>query len=56
MILDEIAQEYGEFHFAVKYESDRELAMYANDKEGMAIMSDDMDFCIFEGSWELWSC
>lgn len=52
----EIAQKHGEFHYAVKYECDRELVMYANEKKALAIMSDDTDFCIFKGSWKLWSC
>lgn len=51
-----IAKKYGEFHYAVKYESDRELAMYANNQKAMAIMSNDTDFCIFNGSWKLWTC
>lgn len=52
----EIAQKRGKFHYAIKYECDRELAMYANKVKAIAIISDDMDFCIFQGSWKLWSC
>lgn len=54
--MEVIAHTYGEFHHAIKYECDVELAQYANQHNAMAIISDDTDFLIFEGSWKLWSC
>lgn len=50
-----IAQEYGQLHYSVKHENDLELAKYAKTKNALAIISDDMDFMIFDGPWKLWS-
>lgn len=50
-----IAHSYGEFFFSTKHEADLELAQYAKHHDAMAILSDDTDFLIFEGSWRLWS-
>lgn len=50
-----IAHKYGEFYFSTKHEADLELAQYAKHHGAMAIISDDTDFLIFEGSWRLWS-
>lgn len=50
-----IAHQYGEFFFSTKHEADLELAQYAKNHEAMAVISDDTDFLIFEGSWRLWS-
>lgn len=50
-----IAQQYGEFSFSTRYEADLEIAHYAKHHNAMAIVSDDTDFLIFEGSWRLWS-
>lgn len=50
-----IAQKYGEFNFSCRHEADLELAQYANRHNAFAIVSNDTDFLIFEGSWRLWS-
>lgn len=50
-----IAHNYGEFFFSTKHEADLELAQYAKQHAAMAILSDDTDFLIFDGSWRLWS-
>lgn len=50
-----IARTYGDFHFSIKRECDLEVAQYASEKNAVAIISNDTDFLIFEGSWRLWS-
>lgn len=50
-----IAHKYGEFFHSTKHEADLELAQYAKHHDAMAVISDDTDFLIFEGSWRLWS-
>lgn len=45
-----------EIHYAIKNECDTEIALYANQQNDvMAIISNDTDFLIYEGSWRLWS-
>lgn len=50
-----VARSYGEFYTSADYEADFELARYAKQHNVMAIVSDDTDFLIFDGSWRLWS-
>lgn len=50
-----MAQSYGRFHYSIRHEADLEIAHYANQHKAMAIISNDSDFLIFNGSWRLWS-
>lgn len=53
--MEVIAQAYGDFHRSVKHECDLELAQYATQCNAIAVISNDTDFLIFDGSWRLWS-
>lgn len=51
-----IAPMIGEMHYAIKNECDTEIARYAKQhNDVMAIISNDTDYLIYEGSWRLWS-
>lgn len=50
-----LAKEYGDFHYITEHDCDLELARYATENDAMAILSDDTDFLIFDGPWQLWS-
>lgn len=50
-----LAQKYGEIHYSVEHENDFDLAQYATNHGALAIISNDTDFLIFDGSWQLWS-
>lgn len=50
-----LAQKYGEIFYSVEHENDFDLAQYATNNGALAIISNDTDFLIFEGSWQLWS-
>lgn len=50
-----LAQKYGEIYFSVRRENDFDLAQYATNHDAVAVISNDTDFLIFEGSWQLWS-
>lgn len=52
--LELIAQGYGEFHYAIKNNCDLELAQYAAHENVMAVITNNMDFLIFNGSWRVW--
>lgn len=49
-----IARKYGEYRISVNEECDLELAQYASNKNAMAVVSNDTDFLIYEGAWQLW--
>lgn len=53
--MEAIAETYGEFHRAVKHECDLELAQYAKHENVLAVITNDTDFLIFDGTWRLWS-
>lgn len=53
--MESLAQSYGEFHQAVKYECDLEIAQYAKNQNVLAVITNDSDFLIFDGTWKLWS-
>lgn len=44
-----------QFYRSTKHEADLEIARYAKQHQVMAILSNDTDFLIFDGSWRLWS-
>lgn len=46
---------HGEYIHSTKHDCDAELAKYARDNNAMAIIANDSDFLIFEGSWAYWS-
>lgn len=50
-----VAQTYAEFHLSIERECDLEIAQYASQNNAIAVISNDTDFLIFEGSWDLWS-
>ncbi|XP_052870437.1 constitutive coactivator of peroxisome proliferator-activated receptor gamma-like [Anopheles cruzii] len=50
-----IAERYGRVIVSFHAECDQELAAYALEHETLAIISNDTDFLIFEGCWQLWS-
>ncbi|XP_062559999.1 constitutive coactivator of peroxisome proliferator-activated receptor gamma-like [Armigeres subalbatus] len=49
-----IAMKHGPFHWAVTNECDQEMAHFANQSKSLAIMTDDSDFMIYEGSFRFW--
>lgn len=53
--METIAQKYGEFYYSAKCENDLELARYAMENDAFAIISNDFDFLIFDGSWRHWT-
>lgn len=50
-----IAKIYGDFHNAIDHDADWEIAKYASEHNAMAVISEDTDFLIYNGSWRLWS-
>lgn len=50
-----IASSYGEFISSVRHECDLEIAQYAKEHNALAVLTNDTDFLIFDGSWRLWS-
>lgn len=50
-----IARKYGTFHSSVRHECDLEAAQYATRHNALAVITNDTDFLIFEGSWRFWS-
>lgn len=50
-----LAQKYGEMYYSVEHDNDFDLAQYATNNGALAIISNDTDFLIFEGAWQLWS-
>lgn len=53
--LEMIAKRYGEVFYSVKYECDLEIAHYAKNNDVIAVISNNMDFLLFDGSFRLWS-
>lgn len=54
-LIQEVASKYGKVLFSVQKECNIEMARYASENNALAILSDDTDFLIFEGSWRLFS-
>lgn len=52
--LNVIARQYGEIRYSINEECDLELAQYACDHNAIAVVTNDTDFLIYEGSWSLW--
>lgn len=52
--LKQVAMNHGRLHCARTKECDQELASFASKCEALAVLSDDTDFLIYEGSWRLW--
>nr|XP_019539584.2 uncharacterized protein LOC109410481 [Aedes albopictus] len=50
-----IAKKYGELKVTMTHECDQELAAHATKVNALAIISNDSDFLIYEGSWKYWS-
>ncbi|XP_053688097.1 uncharacterized protein LOC128737480 [Sabethes cyaneus] len=50
-----IAKRFGTVHTAMNRECDQELAAFATSVQALAVISNDTDFMIFEGSWRFWS-
>lgn len=48
-----IAVRYSEYHYSVNEECDLELAQYAHHHNALAVISNDTDFLIYEGRWQL---
>lgn len=53
--MEVLAQSIGEFHHSVTYECDLEIAQYAKKQNALAVITNDSDFLIFDGTWKLWS-
>lgn len=49
-------EEIGEVVITSKNECDAEMGKYAFENNAFAILSDDTDFLIFEGAFQLWEC
>lgn len=52
--LNVIVRRYGEIRYSINEECDLELAQYACHNNAMAVVSNDTDFLIYEGAWQLW--
>ncbi|XP_065088556.1 constitutive coactivator of PPAR-gamma-like protein 1 homolog [Ochlerotatus camptorhynchus] len=50
-----VAKKYGQYRMVIARECDQELAAFAKQINALAILSDDSDFLIYEGSWKYWS-
>lgn len=53
--METIARKYGDFYYSVNRECDLEIAKYAKNNDVLAVISNNMDFLLFDGSWRLWS-
>ncbi|XP_055323806.1 uncharacterized protein LOC129578759 [Sitodiplosis mosellana] len=53
--IEMIARKYGEFFYSVKKECDLEIAQFAKNNQVLAVISNNTDFLLFDGSWRLWS-
>lgn len=53
--LKHVAKKYGGFRLSMSRECDQELAAFATKARAFAVLSDDSDFLIYEGSWKYWS-
>ncbi|XP_062555408.1 uncharacterized protein LOC134220375 [Armigeres subalbatus] len=53
--LAKIARKHGLYKMAPARDCHREIATYANKYNAMAIISNNSDFLIYEGSWRYWS-
>lgn len=53
--MEMIAKKYGELFYSVKFDCDLEIAHYAKNNDVIAIISNNMDFLLIDGSWRLWS-
>lgn len=52
--LKQSAVKHGKFHWAVARKCDQEMAAFANESKALAIMTDDSDFLIHDGSYRFW--
>ncbi|XP_062717009.1 uncharacterized protein LOC115253780 [Aedes albopictus] len=52
--VEQSAMRHGEYHWATARECDQEMAAFANETGALAIMTDDSDMLIYEGSWRFW--
>lgn len=50
----QIAKDYGDLHFSVENDNDLEIAYHARQNNAIAVISNDSDFLIYEGTWKLW--
>lgn len=50
-----IASKYGKFRYSIKRDCEQEMAQYATRKNAIAVLSNNTDFLIYEGPWQLWS-
>lgn len=53
--MEMIAKKYGEFFYSVKKECDLAIAQFAKNNDVLAVISNNTDFLLFDGSWRLWS-
>jgi hypothetical protein len=54
-IVEEKAEKHGKLIKAMTKEADAEIVKYANENNAFAIIAEDSDFLIFEGSWRYFS-
>lgn len=54
-LIETMATKHGILKFSVNKDNDVEMVRYANEHKALAILSDDSDFLIFKGDWNLWS-
>nr|XP_029725225.1 uncharacterized protein LOC109410467 [Aedes albopictus] len=52
--VEQSAMRHGEYHWATARECDQQMAAFANETGALAIMTDDSDMLIYEGSWRFW--
>lgn len=53
--MEMIAKKYGDYYYSAKTECELEIAKYAKNNEVLAVISNNTDFLLFDGSWRLWS-
>lgn len=53
--MEMIAKKYGEFYYSVNEDCDLEIAQFAKNNQVLAVISNKMDFLVFDGCWRLWS-
>lgn len=53
--LEMIAKKYGEFYYSVKKDCELGIAQFAKNNDVLAVISNNTDFLLFDGSWRLWS-
>lgn len=53
--MEMIAKKYGELFYGVKFDCDLEIAHFAKNNDVIAIISNNLDFLLIDGTWRLWS-